>query len=626
MTPSKGSPAKKSPAKKSASKSASAGRSGKASQSNDGRNELIVVAQADARLRVRSGRVESIGGAEHRSLNAILANDSVAMRPLFGPEERVIRQAQLALKHAISPVPDLSVFYGVTASNGQFGDFAEQFNAVDEISGAYVKPAAEPPVRTTAPPSPDEAPAVTPNYVARQGYLGPAPGGIDARYASTWPAGGGNEVRIVDVEWGWKLSHEDLLQVQGGVVVGTASTAQSKVDHGTAVIGVLGGDRNAFGITGICPEALVMTASVEGSSTATTIRDAVNRLRPGDFMLLEIHRAGPRNNYAARPDQLGYIAIEWWPDDFAVISFATSQGIIVVEPAGNGAEDLDDALYDTAGTGFPTDWTNPFDRNNRDSGAIVVGAGAPPPGTHGQNWGADRSRLSFSNYGALIDAQGWGQEITTTGYGDLQGGTDQDFWYADSFNGTSGASPVVTGALVCLQGVLRTKHQLMMPSDARSWLRATGSAQQDEPGRPATQRIGNRPDLKVLLDRYTKPHKETKEKEFKEADKNKESFDKSYKEFDGGKFSKDFKEPKEFAEGGKTFSDSTKLADGGLGGLETRLSQVESTVAALGHFISRDLRPDLTYSALSREPDLQAEADAAKSYKDVKDKEHLAER
>ena len=44
----------------------------------------------------------------------------------------------------------------------------------------------------------------------------------------------------------------------------------------------------------------------------------------------------------------------------------------------------------------------------------------------------------------------------------------------------------------------------MTPATARAWLRATGSPQQDEPGRPATQRIGNRPDLKALIQAHVK--------------------------------------------------------------------------------------------------------------------------
>ena len=178
--------------------------------------------------------------------------------------------------------------------------------------------------------------------------------------------------------------------------------------------------------------------------------------------------------------------------------------MIVVEAAGNGAENLDDLLYNTRPAGFPASWTNPFNRANRDSGAIVVGAGAPPPGTHGRDHGPDRSRLDFSNWGALIDAQGWGREVTTTGYGDLQGGGNEDEWYTDRFSGTSSASPIVVGALGCAQGVLRARGRIpLSPARARALLRTTGSAQQDAPGRPATQRIGNRPNLRQMLSAIT---------------------------------------------------------------------------------------------------------------------------
>ena len=81
-----------------------------------------------------------------------------------------------------------------------------------------------------------------------------------------------------------------------------------------------------------------------------------------------------------------------------------------------------------------------FDRSMRDSGAIVVGAGAPPSGTHGP----DRSRLDFSNWGSIVDSQGWGEGVTTTGgffdgAGDLQGGKENQ-WYTQRFSGTSSAS------------------------------------------------------------------------------------------------------------------------------------------------------------------------------------------
>ena len=159
--------------------------------------------------------------------------------------------------------------------------------------------------------------------------------------------------------------------------------------------------------------------------------------------------------------------------------------------AGNGARNLDDPIYNTPQTGFPPGWTNPFNRANRDSGAIVVGAGAPPPGTHGRDHGPDRSRLGFSNYGALVDAQGWGREVTACGYGDLQGGTDENLWYTDQFSGTSSASPIVVGACACVQGARRAQGRTpFTPAQMRAALRRTGSPQQDAPGRPSSQRIG----------------------------------------------------------------------------------------------------------------------------------------
>lgn len=462
-----------------------------------GASELIVVAYAEAGLRVRAGEVASVRGARHRQLTEVAVRDDVSMTPLFGPEDRVARMADAAAPRALAPIPDLTVYYHVDGAATELDELAERFDSVDEIAGAYVKPPGEPPVRTVSPPSAEAAPAITPNFEARQGYLDAAPGGVDARYAWTFPGGGGQGVSIIDCEWGWRFDHEDLNQVQGGVVIGTAD---ADTDHGTAVIGALSGDRNTFGITGICPEAMISAAAFSGP-TAATIRAAASRLQPGDLLLLEIHRAGPRDGFRRRADQFGYIAIEWWPDDLAAIQFATSQGIIVVEAAGNGAQDLDDTLYSTPAKGFPKSWVNPFARTTVDSGAIVVGAGAPPPGTHERSHGADRSRLDFSNHGGVVDAQGWGEEVTSTGYGDLQRGGDARFFYTDTFNGTSSASPIVTGVLASLQGARRAAGaSAMTPQQARQWLRTSGTPQTDEPGRPATQRIGNRPDLRELID------------------------------------------------------------------------------------------------------------------------------
>jgi subtilisin family serine protease len=193
--------------------------------------------------------------------------------------------------------------------------------------------------------------------------------------------------------------------------------------------------------------------------------------------------------------------MEWWPDDFAAIRYAVVKGVIVVEAAGNGAENLDDPVYGGPGPGFRPHRPNPFLRDGLDAGSILVGAGAPPGGRRGP----DRSHLRFSNWGSALDAQGWGRDVATTGgigagADETRPGDDEDAWYTDAFAGTSSAAPMVAGALACVQGVLRAEGRTpLTPAQARTALRETGSPQQ--PAKDGSlQRIGNRPDIGQLID------------------------------------------------------------------------------------------------------------------------------
>jgi hypothetical protein len=642
--------------------------------------ELVVVTRRQAAFRASAGRFLSAAGENVSDVSRVLARHKATMVPIFGPtEERVMARLAALGEEAQAPMEDLSVFYRIDAPTERLDELRDQLAQTELVEAAFVKPAVELPQINDMTAAPEEPPPATADFSARQIYLNAAPAGVDARWAWTQAGGRGRNIRIIDIEGAWRFSHEDLTQNQGGVVAGTQLTGVDWRNHGTAVLGEYSGDVNTIGIVGIAAEAVASAISHGGLGSAGAINQAATRLRAGDVMLLEMHRPGPRNNFATRADQRGYIAVEWWPDDFAAILNATSRGIIVVEAAGNGAENLDDVLYQTPAAGFPATWRNPFRRTNRDSGAIVVGAGAPPPGTHGQNHGPDRSRLDFSNWGALIDAQGWGREVTTAGYGDLQGGTNEDLWYTDRFSGTSSASPIVTGVIACIQGMARARGRpVLTPAQVRNCLRSTGSPQQDAPGRPATQRIGNRPDLRAFatcafgrikesLKDTIKETKESfkdskdgkdrkdiakekdkeKEKEFKET---KELKDKELKE--GKEKDKEFKEgkEKELKEGKekelkemkekelKEFKEKDKdlfegklrerigeirptgvEGQGGYGGAEERLAALEQTVQQLVHFIGQELRPDLSQSAL------QSGSQAAKDEKDLKDAEKQSE-
>ncbi len=322
-------------------------------------------------------------------------------------------------------------------------------------------------------------PIRTPSYAETQEYVGPAPRGIDAPAAWARPGGRGEGVQLADVESAWNPAHEDLPGDRIEKVSRGRDTAYS--EHGTAVLGELVGLDNGLGVTGLVPAIeRVYTSSYLDAPLAEAIERAAAKLRPGDVLLLEVQGTGPRNRF---------LPVEYWPSVFAVIQRATDRGVIVVEAAGNGGENLDHPAYRGA-----------FDRQRRDSGAILVGAGAPPrPGF------TARARLDFSNYGGRVDVQGWGRRVTTLDYGDLQRcssgareGRPRD--YTGEFSGTSSASPIVAGAAVQLAGIHRARHGApITPRRVRELLTRTGTPQVAAPGAPLAQHIGPLPDMRAAL-------------------------------------------------------------------------------------------------------------------------------
>ena len=295
-------------------------------------------------------------------------------------------------------------------TDAQAQQAADQLKSVAGVSKVYVKPAVESPLAPQC--AKPTAPATIPDYLAQQGYLDAAPMGVGARnFAWLRPGGRGANVRFVDIVGGWTLDHVEL-RGGGGLIGGQQFTSSDWTSHGTAVLGFVRAAVNGFGVTEIAPEASFSAISHHRLGSAGAIDLGASSFGPGDIMLLEMHRPGPRFGFQTRDDQQGYIAVEGWPDDFLAIRRAVIRGLIVVEAAGNGAQDLDDPLYDTADPSFPETWKNPF-RGAVDSGAIVVGAGAPPGGL----FGADRSRLEFSDFGSRIDCQGWGIRGPLWGHG-----------------------------------------------------------------------------------------------------------------------------------------------------------------------------------------------------------------
>jgi hypothetical protein len=320
------------------------------------------------------------------------------------------------------------------------------------------------------------------NFEPAQGYLYRPPDGTGA--AEVWSLAGakGKGVTICDIEGNWNRAHEDL---PSGITLigGTPINDLGWRNHGTAVLGEMISLPSARGTAGISHEAkaMVHSAVIGGVfNAAGAITNATAVLSAGDVILIELQATGPNGKY---------VAMQFWDDIFSAIVAATAKGITVVEAAGNGDENFNLPVFN--GTGL-----------QKDSGAIVVGAGIPPA-NHVDfdgfgaglpaytSLGVPRSRIFFSNYGTILNVQGWGWHVTTLGYGDAQGGSSENTWYTLRFSGTSSASPIVTGAVACLQGRAKAKNgAVLTPGKVRQILVATGTPQAAGPGVPLSQHIG----------------------------------------------------------------------------------------------------------------------------------------
>ncbi len=402
----------------------------------------------------------------------------------FTPLFTLTSSTLLALQAAGGPdAPDLTRWYRIVAKPGtNIPTFRAALRALDSM--AYVENA---PDHQTPPP------AATPSFESQQGYLDPATGGMDARFAWTLPGGNGQGITIFDVEYAWNQSHEDLAAAAAAPVLMNAGDSIASLVtgfsyHGTNVLGVLAGSNNGLGVTGMAWGASLAlapeyTTNLAGNR-ANAILLAVNAGQAGDVILLEMQQeaCGGSNFGPAEYEQAVFDAT----------TTAVANGFVVVAAAGNGSVNLD-----ASGCG------GRFDRSVRDSGAILVGAGNPPSSA------SDLQRMTSSSYGARVDVQGWGTGVVTTGpaggspgdlYTNVDDPTNPNFWYRSAFDGTSSSSATVAGASAALQGFFKARFGTTLTSfQMRNLLRQTGTPQNTT----TAGQIGPRPNLRAAIEGLT---------------------------------------------------------------------------------------------------------------------------
>ncbi|EJV75318.1 S8 family peptidase [Bacillus thuringiensis] len=313
--------------------------------------------------------------------------------------------------------------------------------------------------------------------LTRQGYLEPAPLGINAPYAWSIKGGDGKGTTFVDMEYGWLLSHEDLVNQKIELMSGQNKSEHH--DHGTSVLGIVSAEDNNIGGIGIAPKAKVKVVSQirdNGNyNTADAILSAVNNMQAGDILLLEAQAT-----YDGYGDK-NYFPVEVKPDIFDAIRMGTNKGIIIIEAGANGGNDLDQ-FRDRNGKQV-------LNRNSpdfKDSGAIMVGAASAR---------VPHKRSYFSNYGSRVDVYGWGNAVDTT---DAKPSEFITNLYTSSFAGTSSASPIIAGAAASIQGIAKNNQgRVYTPRQLRDILSdsSTGTKSND----PTSDKIGVLPDLKAIL-------------------------------------------------------------------------------------------------------------------------------
>lgn len=440
-------------------------------------NQVTVKFREGRQVRLRAGVLTGVSGSEAASFTRVLRElglpPGTVRRLHRRPEVELDLERVAAEQVSGRELADLNLYYVINLPAGVSAALV-----ADRLNTLPIVEFAEPALRPAPPPSDISPP--TPSYLNLQGYKAAPPKGIGVLGPATYPGADGRGMAFADVEYSWEINHEDIeLPVSRILDQGAyPDDPFGDTNHGTAVLGEVVGRRNAYGVTGIAPAAVAYLApantSYYGYHPARAISIATGVLRRGDAILIE--QQTPVCGGRCDASQVGCGPLEYDQGSFDAIATATARGIIVVEAAGNGNVNLDSPSCNGR-----------FNRSVRNSRAIIVGAGTS----------TNHARLGFSSYGSRVDVQGWGENVTTTGYGDLfNPNGDVRQRYTKTFGGTSSASPIVTGAVLAVQGVRKACGLApLSPAQMRTALVSTGTPQANA----GTGRIGPLPRVEAAL-------------------------------------------------------------------------------------------------------------------------------
>lgn len=318
-----------------------------------------------------------------------------------------------------------------------------------------------------------------------QGYLKPAPTGIDAVCAWNKEGGDGKGIKFIDIEQGWNLGHENF---SAGTFPLTGLNFPAFRDHGESVLGVVLKHHNSDGSKGIAPNAngyLISQWRPDGSfNTADAVMAAISQLAYGDIILLEAQIYDSPGSESLWPVEIQHAV-------FDVIRLAAALGIIVIEAAGNGKKSFGEGNdLDNYTDNYRKNPLRRRDPDFRDSGAIMVAAASDA---------VPHSRIRHSNYGSRIDCYAWGERVSTSGsHFDLPEMAIVS--YRKKINGTSSASAIIAGAAILVQSITESNHNFRLGPKHMCQILSNDLLGTPSANGRSIDKLGVMPDLKKIIE------------------------------------------------------------------------------------------------------------------------------
>lgn len=447
--------------------------------------ELSVKFHDNLRARALQGRLSLEAAAVPVELQSVVNQNAVQFAPVFAAAEAeltsLLARAEAKSGEAQADLHGLLFVTGTDTTPAGVFALAQAFDALPEVE--YVRIEA----LDRRPKPPEDIAPVTASYLGNQQNYRRDAAGLFVDQAWGIYNARGQQMKFGDSEWAVDHTHEDLrtgatifrINNLGGSPLPECVTGIPEgtpfdrfADHGTAVFSIVMGGDNGYGVTGISPDATgVFCSEWIAGGRAVSITKVLDNLDDGDVMLLEMQANGPYPETEFARDLAGAQGGNGPADlDQAVwdvVKAGTAAGMVVVVTAGNGNADLDRPAFDSY-------------RARGDNGAILEGA-AKSDTTH--------FKLGFSSHGSPLHLQGWGENVTAAGYGNL-GNADgfantnlQDCivgrqTYTNTFNGTSSGGPIVSGPCVAVQSVAKAELGRPLTSrEMRQLLMDTGTPQ-----------------------------------------------------------------------------------------------------------------------------------------------------